>query len=351
MKSLFKKKAKKERQRTTRKGWDDYREDAYYNDDYEDSDEYYGDEEIDEDGEYYGEEFEGYEDEEDPEEYYEDVEEAGYDEEEDSDEYYGDEEVDEDGEYYGTDEYDPEEKESYEDDEEYYEDDEYCEDDEEYYEDDEEYYEDYDEEDYDEDDEYENDRHSYVASHRRRAHGMKGAAQWFMNLGTTDHVIMFTGLIVVILLVVTGTLYFNARGRQEQIETFAQVGEGLEDIPVIGESGLVAIADAEAARLMAAMEQEQLMEEKQQEEDAKAAGEEVHIFMNITSIQRDMKIKFSNEATGKLFSGVEFEVNIKNSSGGELNKKDDDKDGVIYLTGMKSGKYTVTQYIYRISYR
>ena len=87
-----------------------------------------------------------------------------------------------------------------------------------------------------------------------------------MNLGTTDHVIMFTGFIVVILLVVTGTLYFNARGRQEQIETFAQVGEGLEDIPVIGESGLVAIADAEAARLMAAMEQEQLMEEKQQEE-------------------------------------------------------------------------------------
>lgn len=93
---------------------------------------------------------------------------------------------------------------------------------------------------------------------------------------------------------------------------------------------------------MAAMEQEQLMEEKQQEEEAKAAGEEVHIFMNVTSIQRDMKIKFSNEATGKLFSGVEFEVNIKNSSGGELNKKDDDKDGVIYLTGMKSGKYTVT---------
>ena len=70
MKSLFKKKAKKERQRTTRKGWDDYREDAYY----EDSDEY------------------------------EDAEEAGYDEEEDSDEYYGDEEIDEDGEYYGTDE-------------------------------------------------------------------------------------------------------------------------------------------------------------------------------------------------------------------------------------------------------
>ena len=72
MKSLFKKKAKKERQRTTRKGWDDYREDAYYNDDYEDSDEYYGDEEID-DGEYYREESEGYEDEEEPEEYYEAV--------------------------------------------------------------------------------------------------------------------------------------------------------------------------------------------------------------------------------------------------------------------------------------
>ena len=75
MKSLFKKKAKKERQRTTRKGWDDYREDAYYNDDYEDSDEYYGDEEIDDGeyyGEYYGEESEGYE--EDPEESYEEAE-------------------------------------------------------------------------------------------------------------------------------------------------------------------------------------------------------------------------------------------------------------------------------------
>ena len=71
MKSLFKKKAKKERQRTTRKGWDDYREDAYY----EDSDEYYGD-------------YEGSDE-------YEDAEEAGYDGEEDSDEYYGDEEIDE----------------------------------------------------------------------------------------------------------------------------------------------------------------------------------------------------------------------------------------------------------------
>ena len=80
MKSLFKKKAKKERQRTTRKGWDDYREDAYYNDDYEDSDEYY-------------------EDEEDSEEYYED-EETGYYEDEDSDEYYSDEETDEDSDEY-----------------------------------------------------------------------------------------------------------------------------------------------------------------------------------------------------------------------------------------------------------
>ena len=81
MKSLFKRKMRKERQRTTCRGFDNYREDAYYGDeDYEDSDEYYED---DEDSDGY------YEDDGDSDKYYED-EEAGYYEEEDSDEYYGD---------------------------------------------------------------------------------------------------------------------------------------------------------------------------------------------------------------------------------------------------------------------
>lgn len=273
-------------------------------------DAYYEEEEYEVDDEYYEDE-EYYADEEDDSEYYEDK------------EYYAEEE---DGEYYAD-----EADDGYYEDEEYYEEDA----DDEYYEDEE--YDEYEgyEDSYDEDEE----EARYVAAHRRKhTRGLKGVFEKLMGLSLVDHVVMVTGALVVVLLIVTGCLYLGAKSDQKQLAAFHEIGVGLEDMDVIGGKGLLAIADAESAKLMAAIEEEEL----QEQEEATKNGEEAQIVMNVTSIQRDMKIKFVNSTTDKLISGIDFEVNIKNASGGELTKKDDDRDGVIYLTGMKSGKYTVT---------
>ena len=263
------------------------------------------------------------------------------DEEDFDDAYYEEEEYEVDDEYYEDEEYyaDEEDGEYYEDeaDDGYYEDEEYYEEeaDDEYYEDEE--YDEYEgyEDSYDEDEE----EARYVAAHRRKhTRGLKGVLEKLMGLSLVDHVVMVTGVLVVILLIVTGSLYLGAKSDQKQLSAFHEIGVGLEDMDVIGGKGLLAIADAESAKLMAAIEEEEI----QEQEEAIKNDEEAQIVMNVTSIQRDMKIKFVNSTTDKLISGIDFEVNIKNASGGELTKKDDDRDGVIYLTGMKSGKYTVT---------
>ena len=270
--------------------WMDFDEDEY--EEIEDDDEYYeDDEEIEEDDEYYEE-----------------------DEEEEDGEYYeeDDEEIEEDGEYYEDDEE--------EEDSEYYEDDEEIEEDDEYYEDDDE----------EEDDEY------YEEDDDEKS-GFAAFVYKMTHLPTADYAIAFTGVAVLVLTIVTGSLYLNSRSIKKQVETFAEIGVGLEDISLIGEQGLVAIADAQAAKLMAATMEEEPEEEDQDEDDGKKA----EVLLNLSSIQKDLKIKFVDSKTGKLIPNIAFEVEIERPSGETYTKKDEDKDGIIYQTDMTPGKYKV----------
>ena len=63
--------------------------------------------------------------------------------------------------------------------------------------------------------------------------------------------------------------------------------------------------------------------------------------MNLTSIQSDLKIKFVNKQTYKLVSGIPFEVEVTGDNGKAFTLKDEDKDGIIYQTGVSAGSYTV----------
>ena len=267
----------------------------------------------------------------DEEEYYED------EEYEDEEEYYEDEEYEDEEEYYEDEEYEDEEEyyedEEYEDEEEYYEDEEY-EDEEEYYEDEE--YED--EEEYYEDEEYEDEEEYYEdEDYEEEERGFRKVIAFFGNMSVVDHVLAFTGVIVLVMASVVGTLYLGAKSDEKQIAAFAEVAEGLEGMPVIGESGLLAVADAQAAKLTAAELQEI-------EEEANQIDEEtgkIEVGMNLTSIQKDLKIKFVNKKSGKLIPNVAFEVEVKGPSGDSYTFKDEDKDGIIYQKDIASGKYTV----------
>lgn len=287
-------------------GIDDYEEE--YEEEYDDG-EYYEDG-YDESGEEY------YED-----GYYEDEESAEYDE----DAYYGEDgEYEEDREYY--------EEEYYGDDVNYYEESE-----------DEEYYEEEDGEDEDlyyvEDGEYEDyddeedDDEDFVAYRKKK--GAAGALLAFRRLPLIDKVIAFTGVAVLVFAVLTGTIFIAARNEEKAAAAFADVGASLEGVTIIGESGLLAVADAQLARETAA----EVEEEVQVVEEEPVQG--ASISLKMTSIVKDLKIKFVNTSTDKLVANVPFQVEVTSPSKKTETWTDDDKDGVIYKENIEAGTYKV----------
>lgn len=304
-------------------GMDDYEDEYDEYDDYEDEesdDEYYEDEESDE---YDGEEY--YEDEyyeEEPEdyvrdEYYESEEPEDYVRDEyyegrdaDDSEYYEEEYYGDDVNYYGEGD---EEEESYDE-----------EDEDLYYVDDGEY------EDYD-DDEEDDDFIAY-----RRKKGVAGAVLAFRNLPLIDKVIAFTGVAVLVFAVLTGTIFIAARNEDKAVAAFAEVGTSLDGIKIIGESGLLAVADAQLAKETAAEVEE---EETQVVEEEPVKG--ANVALKMTSIVKDLKIKFVNTASDKLIANVPFQVEITTPSKKTETWTDDDRDGVIYKENIEAGTYKV----------
>ena len=321
--------------------WDEEQEgEEYYADDEEytggeDGEEYYADDEEytgEEDGEEYYADDEEYTGEEDGEEYYADDEE--YTGEEDGEEYYADNEeyTGEDGEEYYADD---EEYTGEEDGEEYYADDEEYtgedEDGEEYYADEEELYDE--ESGY----EYEDD----VKTSKKQGK-KKFAAIWskFLNMSAMDRIMAATGVAVLILAIVTCSVYASARMVDNQVSEFVSVGTQLDGIHMIGEQGLLAVADATVAKIAAANAVDEDYEDQKEYDEAEYTNGGT-VDLELVSVQKDLKIKFTNKKSGKLISNVPFAVTITDPKGKTATWSDDDMDGIIYKKGITPGNYTV----------
>ena len=153
------------------------------------------------------------------------------------------------------------------------------------------------------------------------------------HMGAMDRVVAATGILVLIFAIVTGTVYISTKNTQAEVASFSTVGEQLAGVEVIGESGLVAVTEATLARL-------NTFEEPEEEEPVveESTDEQIQVGMKLSSIQKDLKIKFVNKSTDKLIASVPFTVEIKSPDGKTTTKTDDDKDGIIYLSGIASGK-------------
>ena len=326
MKKLFNHTKRPER------NWEEDVQDGYDWDEEEDGEEYYADDEEytgEEDGEEYyadDEEYTG----EDGEEYYADDEEHTG---EDGEEYYADDEeyTGEDGEeYYADDEeYTGEEgEEYYADDEEYTGEDE---DGEEYYADEEELYDE--ESGY----EYEDDVKASKKQEKK-----KFAAIWskFLNMSAMDRIMAATGVAVLILAIVTGSVYASARMVDNQVSEFVSVGTQLDGIHMIGEQGLLAVADATVAKIAAANAVDEDYEDQKEYDEAEYTNGGT-VELELVSVQKDLKIKFTNKKSGKLISNVPFNVTITDPKGKTETWSDDDMDGIIYKKGITPGNYTV----------
>lgn len=318
---------------------EEYEDDEqYYEAEETDDEEYYEFEEASDEIEYYGKEDEEYyeaEETEDEEEYLE-VEDLT----EEDEEYYESEEIEEieeDDEYYEAEEseydefatgeieyYEFEETEdgyyeadAEETDEEYYEMDEYG-DESEYY------YEDYEEED---------DGNGNVISR---------LISYLSNMSGMDRLITATGALVLVFALVTGSMYISAKAGEKQVAAFAELGTELDDVEIIGESGLMALSDSKLAKQEAAELAAAEAQKAAEEAAAAAAAVEIDVVMNLSSIQQDLKIKFINKKSSKLIASVPFEVEITDADKKTYTLIDEDMDGIIYQKGIVPGEYKVT---------
>lgn len=346
--------------------WDKYDGDENYDWDAPQDDEYYGDEESD--GEYYADgesDDEYYADGEPGDEYYADEESDGeyYTDGESDSEYYAEEsgEIADDG-YYADGESDGEYYADGEPEGEYYADEEsdintddgyyagnepdadaenvYYENEEPddgYYADNEfhgEYYADEESDDtyYMEDD--------YDGEEEKAGNVFTNLWEKFLDMGAMDRVITVTGVAVLILALVTGGVYLAGRtGGNGKVTELAGVGGQLDGISVIGERGLLAVADAQLARQAVADVVEDTEEQKDYNESEYANA--VTVKLNMTSVMKDLKIKFTNKETGRLVANVPFAVTITKPDGKSETWTDDDMDGIIYKKNITPGTYSV----------
>ena len=160
-----------------------------------------------------------------------------------------------------------------------------------------------------------------------------------LHMDTMDKIIAGLGLVVLILAIVAVGFFVSLRSSEGQLAAFADSGKNLDNITLIGERGLVAVTDATMAKIDAENEEEEVEEEEEEEEENVTS---VVVQLNFTSIQKDLKVKFTNKKTGKLLAGIPFVLELVGPGGKTYEWTDEDKDGIIYQKNIEGGEYKVT---------
>ena len=160
----------------------------------------------------------------------------------------------------------------------------------------------------------------------------------FRNMSALDGVVAVTGVMVLVVAIVTVSVFSGAKLAEQQVAAFAALGEEMEYLTDAGKGTLLAMSDAQKLIQDEETEEETTFEYEEKELDVAT----INVNMKMTSVQRDLKIKFVNHKTGKLIGNVAFKVSIEDTDGKEKEYTDDDMDGVIYLKDMTPGKVTVT---------
>lgn len=161
------------------------------------------------------------------------------------------------------------------------------------------------------------------------------------DFGFVDVIIALTGVIVLFVGVMAFGVWRNASAMEDQVAAMAEVGEKMETIGYAGKDMLVAVADARVAAQELA--DSPLFPEEGSESsgyEEKALVSSVDVGLKLSSVQKDLKIKFTNKNSGKLIGNQAFTVKIDGPE--SMTKTDDDKDGIIYINSIKPGEYTVT---------
>ena len=181
-------------------------------------------------------------------------------------------------------------------------------------------------------------KHSASASTAASGRNRKRRSARKEPMAALDIAIALTGVLVLAAAAFTTSMYLGRNEQNKQMEAVAAVGKNLEAIGMSGEEVLSAVAVA-AQNVSEEVSEEETTETETgyEEKDLEA---NVDVILKLSSMQKDMKIKFADKNSGKLIGNQPFTVKLEGAS--SQNAKDDDKDGIIYLKDLKAGDYVVT---------
>ena len=161
----------------------------------------------------------------------------------------------------------------------------------------------------------------------------------FRNLTLLDGIIAGSGAAVIFLGIILIFLFFHAGEQNANSTLLASVGQSIKGIDMIGGKGIQSVTNALIDRLE--QEKEEDKEDPDPGYDEQDFSTTYAVSMSLTSVQKDLKIKFTNRETGKLLANVPFRAIITTPDGSTLNWSDEDMDGIIYAKDLEAGSYKV----------
>ena len=136
------------------------------------------------------------------------------------------------------------------------------------------------------------------------------------------------------------SMFQQSRQFNRQIEALAPLGGELMDMGIAGDEGLLAMADA---ALLGNFAQTAGSEESDTEVastiEVVEEPESTKVNVSFVSVEKDLKIRFTDVNTGELITGTVFEVTLTNARGKQLVLTDDDMDGIIHAQNVNAGVF------------
>ena len=160
--------------------------------------------------------------------------------------------------------------------------------------------------------------------HRRKTRGRRGSGRRFA--------LIFLAATILLCLIAGGImLLLSKKGKESGEPPLYDVGQQFAAIGTAGQSGLIAMAEA----------QKNVVPPPEEDEPTPTPepGETTKVKLSFTSVEQDIKIKFIDAGTDRLIRDVVFEVVLTPDGGATLQLKDEDRDGIIYKKEVKSGQY------------
>ena len=150
------------------------------------------------------------------------------------------------------------------------------------------------------------------------------------------------GAVIVIAAAAGWTSYSWNQKLQAERTVLAEVGENLPGDQVLNTDSFDELAQLRIQEEEEKEKEEEAARKKAQKEAEQDEEEEsVAVDFTLSTIQSDLKIKIRRQKEQSLIGGVPFTVKVKGPNGKTTEQTDTDEDGIIYLTGLSSGKYEV----------